>query len=48
MEYRQIPYARHKSSRILFWINPSLKLAMAIAKVFDATVEELISFSEDS
>lgn len=28
--------------------NPSLKLAMDIAKVFDATVEELFSFSEDS
>ena len=27
--------------------NPSLKLAMDIAKVFCATVEELFSFSED-
>ena len=28
--------------------NPSLKLAMDIAHVFSATVEELFSFSEDS
>lgn len=28
--------------------NPSLKLAMDIAKIFDTTVEELFSFSEDS
>ena len=28
--------------------NPSLKLAMDIAKVLDATVEELFAFSEDS
>ena len=28
--------------------NPSLKLAMDIAKVFRATVEELFSFSDDS
>ncbi len=27
--------------------NPSLKLAMAIAKVFDVTVEELFEFTED-
>jgi len=27
--------------------NPSLKLAMDIAKVFGVTVEELFSFSED-
>ena len=27
--------------------NPSLKLAMDIAKVFCTTVEELFSFSED-
>ncbi|MBQ7944013.1 MAG: helix-turn-helix transcriptional regulator [Lachnospiraceae bacterium] len=27
--------------------NPSLKLAMDIAKVFDTTVEELFSFEED-
>ena len=28
--------------------NPSLKLAMDIAKVFCTTVEDLFSFSEDS
>ena len=28
--------------------NPSLKLAMDIAKVFCTTVEELFSFSEDA
>ena len=28
--------------------NPSLKLAMDIAKVFNSTVEELFFFSEDS
>ena len=28
--------------------NPSLKLAMDIAHVFSATVEELFSFSEES
>ena len=28
--------------------NPSLKLAMDIAKVFGVTVEELFSFSEDN
>ena len=28
--------------------NPSLKLAMDIAKIFDTTVEELFSFLEDS
>ena len=27
--------------------NPSLKLAMDIAKIFGTTVEELFSFSED-
>lgn len=27
--------------------NPSLKLAMDIAKVFDTTVEELFSFEEE-
>ena len=27
--------------------NPSLKLAMDIAKVFNATVEELFEFTED-
>ena len=26
--------------------NPSLKMAMDIAKVFDATVEDIFSFSE--
>ncbi|HKM00701.1 MAG TPA: helix-turn-helix transcriptional regulator [Sedimentibacter sp.] len=28
--------------------NPSLKLAMDIAKVFDMTVEELFEFTEDN
>ncbi|MCL2285170.1 MAG: helix-turn-helix transcriptional regulator [Firmicutes bacterium] len=27
--------------------NPSLKLAMDIAKIFDATVEELFSFDDE-
>ena len=27
--------------------NPSLKLAMDIAKIFDTTVEELFSFAEE-
>lgn len=27
--------------------NPSLKLAMDIAKIFDTTVEELFEFSDD-
>ena len=28
--------------------NPSLKLAMDIAKIFDCTVEELLQFPEES
>ena len=28
--------------------NPSLKLAMDIAKVFDVTVEELFTFTDES
>lgn len=28
--------------------NPSLRLAMDLAKVFDATVEELFRFTEDA